>query len=303
MAPLDSKILQTFILGTLFLSLSCQQAPTRVSSTHSDLNHSIRINSNLPVDQKAIPKEVVIIDVRDRLKHSLAHLEASVPIDPEEFFVTKGKFKNYPKSDRSAMARRLAQIGIDPTTTVLIIGEGAKGNGSEGQLAWLIQSLGVKDVQITAFDGIHNRRVINGDPVLDFTSKPIWNPEATEFPIASIKEVKDFASGKLLREGKRVHLIDVRSENEFFGKLGFGEGYKTPNLNSVNIPWTEFLTNEGRVSAEMRERLVGIDIRPDDRVIVISNRGRRSAFAAFALTQLGYKNVANAAGGFEELLR
>ena len=296
-------LLQAIVPALIFLALTgCQQSPTKIVTQHTRPQAGGFVKANASIDQSKITADVLVVDVRPRLNYSLAHLEGSLHIDTDEFFETKGKFKGYPKADTEAILRRLAQLGFSPAVPTLIIGEGKKGNGAEGRLAWLLKSLGVQKVEIVAFDGINNRKVINGDPSLNLTSKEVWAASLDKSLFATKEDIKNFAAGVHIKKSQRVHLIDVRSEAEYFKKMGFGEGYETPNLNAINIPWTEFIRDDGRINREILVRLKGVNIKPDDRIIVISSGGIRSSYVAFVLFELGYKRVANAIGGLQEVM-
>ncbi len=76
-----------------------------------------------------------------------------------------------------------------------------------------------------------------------------------------------------------VHWIDVRSESEF--AAGHVEG-------AVNIPHTEITA-----------RIAEVTTNKDARLYLYCRSGRRSAFAADALTGLGFSDVVDV-GGFED---
>ena len=100
----------------------------------------------------------------------------------------------------------------------------------------------------------------------------------------------------------KTHLIDVRSSKEYMKKRGLGLSYVYPNINAINIEWKEFFDQSGRPNFDLKERLLSIGIGPNDRVLLLSNQGRRSAAATVSLLSLGYRKAANVSGGYVEVL-
>ena len=100
---------------------------------------------------------------------------------------------------------------------------------------------------------------------------------------------------------EKVHIIDVRSQNEYFSK-NKNLKYQWPDLNAVHIEWKQFFNQKGRPNLDIKGQLKSIQIMPEDRVIVICDNGLRSGAATFALLSLGYKKAASFAGGYQELL-
>jgi len=93
----------------------------------------------------------------------------------------------------------------------------------------------------------------------------------------------------------------VRTRKEYFLKKGLGEGYVTPDLSALHIPWTQFYTDDGRPNVEIRTQILALGWQPTDRIVVLSDHGVRSGAIAFILSKLGFTNVANYTGGYSEL--
>ncbi len=105
-------------------------------------------------------------------------------------------------------------------------------------------------------------------------------------------------------------LVDVRSPAEFSGELlhmpeypqeGALRGGHIPG--SVNIPWSEMVTEDGtfQPAGEVRHLYEAEGITPDKDVIVYCRIGERSALTWFVLHELmGYRRVRNYDGSWTE---
>lgn len=250
---------------------------------------------NRPV---VITEKTVLIDARSSFDYSMAHIPGSINLSWTDFVNVKGPIPGLLKSDLFSETRRLARAGITPDTPVVVAGYGPNGAGDDGRLAWTLLYLGVRDVQVSQVDalGMSYSNLINPPPK---NSQPIWKPKVAAKLVADKKEILNVATSTA---HQRFHILDVRSEKEYLQRASDGGPYALPDLRAVNIPWTEFYTSTGRPNLNVVGRLKGIQIQPEDRVIVISNKGVRSGAVAFALTSMGYKNVGNYAGGWTELV-
>ncbi len=246
-----------------------------------------------------VSDKTVLIDARSSFDYSMAHIPGSLNLSWTDFTNEKSPVPGLLKSDLFGEARRLARAGIAPDTPVVVAGYGPNGTGEEGRLAWTLLYLGVHDVQVAQADalGMSYSNLINPPPK---NSQPIWKPKVADKLLADKKELLSVGTSAA---HSRFHILDVRTEKEYLERDSAGGGvYVLPDLRAVNIPWTEFFTAGGRPNMNVIGRLKGIQIDPNDRVIVISNRGVRSGAVTFALTSMGYKNVGNYAGGWTELL-
>ena len=297
-----------FVAITLLFSmcglLSCQTATKvyekrkqSISGKHPDLEQAAR----LPI---VINEDTVVLDARGSFDFAMAHIPGSKNIHWEDFAQIRsaypGKLKN--KKALYKMARRLARKGLTPESEVVIVGNGVKGKGQEGRLAWTLYYLGVRNIQfadISYFD-FKLTNTINPEPPQK--NKPIWKPDYHPSILAVKGEIRKATMDLPTSRNEKVFLLDVRSKKEYFSKRSFGGDYG-PDLQAIHIEWKEFLTPQGRPNLEMKARLRAIGMGPESRIIAISNRGVRSAAVAMVLTTMGFDNAANYAGGFKELLK
>lgn len=278
---------------SLSLLLGCATEPTKVYSTQDvDLKYLQSMLSE-PVQ---ITEQTVILDSRPAFDFALIHHPQAVNVLWTDFTDTRGPYPGLLLKDLDQAVRRLALLGISPSTPVVVVGLGDKGNGEEGRLAWTLFYLGLSRVQVIDLEKL-GARYTNITPPPRENAK-VWEPEYRTKVLADKKEVMRLATSK---HDERTHIIDVRSKNEYFSKNRKLE-YEYPDLRAINIEWKEFFSSQGRPNMAIRDQLKAIGVNLTDRIVVISNNGVRSGAVTFALLSLGYVNASNYAGGYSELL-
>jgi len=281
------------VLTLLFFS-ACAQKPTKVY-TSEDINTLVLAKAlHQPIQ---VTEDTVILDARLPFDFAVAHLAQAVNVRWEDFADSQGPYPGRMKADLSAEVRRLALLGIGPNTPVVILGSGVRGKGEEGRLAWTLLYLGVFNVQTAEADslGLRYSNIVSQPRA----NVPAWEPHIRDSILSSREEVIHVAISK---HDERVHILDVRSKNEYFSKNRQLQ-YEVPDLRAVHVEWKEFFTPQGRPNEAIKDQLQAINIIPTDRVLVISNNGARSGAVTYALLSMGYKKAANFAGGYTELLK
>ena len=146
------------------------------------------------------------------------------------------------------------------------------GQAGESDFVGYMQNLGLPHPKLMDVAVPANLRV--GRPAGDGSPavEPTWAP--LTFTFAGIHEIQPHA---LEECGRRPQLVDVRERDEFEGPLGRIPGAKS-------IPLGELIARAGELAKD----------RP---VVTICRAGARSAQASVMLQKLGFKDVANLAGG------
>ncbi|RYZ74495.1 MAG: hypothetical protein EOP05_09195, partial [Proteobacteria bacterium] len=101
---------------------------------------------------------------------------------------------------------------------------------------------------------------------------------------------------------RRLKIIDVRSEKAYLGKEGLGAVRHIPNMDALNVPWTQFFTSSLRPNVEIGAKIKAIGITPADRILVVDEAGVSSAAVVMALRAMGFDNAANVSGGLTDLM-
>lgn len=270
--------MRKFALGLVLISLTaCQQPPkTRVYRKGSQDFVAMTKSLKYPI---RIDEKTKLLDARSHFDFGLSHAENSSHI----------KWDGYSITNTGKTSRRLALLGVSPDTPVVVLGDGHRGSGEEGRVAWMLMYLGIKDVQTSSLDALKLRRA-KGDE-RNAENKENWSPKLNLHLMADAREVVGNAVGK---KEKGIHIIDVRSPKEYFEKDAL-------EVRGVNIEWKEFFTSTGRPSLRMKNKLQNIGINPNDRIVIVSNQGLRSGAATYALTMIGFRNVGNFAAGWKSL--
>jgi thiosulfate/3-mercaptopyruvate sulfurtransferase len=251
--------------------------------------------------QLRLSDQTVLTDARLPFEYAVSHVNGSYNMLWTDFTHREEWRRGVLEGDLFFHARRLARLGLDPKTPIVVIGKGLQGQGDEGRLAWTLMVLGFSDVQLSHIDSLNRTWTKDEAPALE--PKAVWKPEVQENLWI---ERKDFLAQAMTAEIKRpnVKIFDVRSVDEYLGKLQtLPHGKMAPDLGAINIPWTEFFERDNRLRTEIQDQLSAIGITKDHEILVISNQGVRSGAVTFALQKMGYKKARNFMGGYRELLR
>ncbi|HEY8271821.1 MAG TPA: rhodanese-like domain-containing protein [Pseudobdellovibrionaceae bacterium] len=294
------------ILGvffSVFFLASCAPKPTKVTSENP-------IIARKEAQKSKITADTVILDVRAPFEFNLSHIPSSVNVAWEDFARRAPDGRGLLQKDLHPLARRLALIGIDPKTPVLVVGKGLLGKGEEGRVAWTLESLGVENVRLATvedFRGYRSAQEIKNKnfwtPQLDVSLSIGWDElrakiEGSAYPRTKARS-KALGGVPLPAKDENFVVIDVRSPEE----------YSLDNLNKrtprvfrfENLEWREFFTENLDPNYRMQKILNDKGITPATEIDLISNHGVRSAAVAWALQKLGYKKARNFAGGYEQV--
>jgi thiosulfate/3-mercaptopyruvate sulfurtransferase len=105
-------------------------------------------------------------------------------------------------------------------------------------------------------------------------------------------------------------LVDVRSKDEYLGKVSAPPGYTTDYgqldghiPGAVNLPWDWAVNEDGtfKSKAELKDLYETIDVTSDKEIITYCRVGERSAYTWFVLKYLlGFPNVKSYDGSWME---
>lgn len=257
-----------------------------------------------------ITPETVVVDARPRFDYSIVHIPRSVSLQWADFTEPQPNQKGIVQNDVFAAARRLARAGIGPTTPVVVVGRGKNGDGEEGRIAWMLAYLGVKKVQFADLESF-KVRMTNAVEADALPAAPVWKPEVVESLNVTRAEVQ-FALNKKATVTPQAFtagsapvlykILDVRAGKDYLGHVGLGAAAPIPNMDAINIPWQEFFTKDLRPDAAIKQKLIAVGVKPDQRIIVLDQTGVSSAAVTMALRGLGFTRVGNYSGGLVDLM-
>ena len=253
-------------LSVLFLILltSCQLPPTIVSERHES-SHPLFVKLDQPI---VISKDSVVLDSRAFYDYSMYHLEDSIYIRWQDFLVPRSSKKLI---SEQKIARKLALKNVHPKKSHIIVGDSS--SAEFAALAWLLDSLGVNDVQTIYFSYFKSGLTTKKTPIKN--ARP-WTSKMLDSQIVSKLEGKDL-------------VIDARLESVAF-KLPLSQE-KIKNNKVINMPWKDFYNSYGRPKKSMIKTLKGIKIEPSQSIVVTSSHLSEAAAVSYALKVLGYNNV------------
>jgi len=284
-------------VGFLLLGLlvGCAQKPTKVAVKQVPKADTLLKRAKAPLK---VTNKTLIVDARTRFEYQMAHYPGAVHLRWEGFTDPTSENPGRILSDSKKLIVRLALKGLHPDRPVVVMGEGVDGDGSAARLAWTLFYLGIRDVQVVSKTtlGLSSNIV---------EEEPHKNAEPWEAPDSSGLMASKAEMLEALRAnpgGPRNVIIDVRSEDEYLKKRGFGRKYSVPELGALNIEWKEFFDQNGRPSFALKKKLNGIGIRKGSKIILISDKGIRASAAHFALLALGFQNSKTYMDGYKGLI-
>ncbi|NQZ01836.1 MAG: hypothetical protein HRT45_14330 [Bdellovibrionales bacterium] len=291
------RVVTILFLSVLFL-VSCAQKPTRVKVMKQTPENFLVENARKPVK---VTEQTIVVDARKRFDYQMAHYPGAIHLRWESFVNSRAEYPGRIIEEKDRLIQALALKGLHPSKAVIVVGEGPNGDASAGRLAWTLFYLGVPNIQVVGSASLGLSSNVQQDS--QYENAKVWEVPNNIALTASKEEVYAAVTSAPKANKKRAVILDVRSQDEYFKKKGFGKKYALPDLGAINIEWTEFYNQQGRPNLQLRNRLSAIGVTPDVQVILISNNGIRASAAHFALAAMGYKNAKTYIDGYAGLLK
>ena len=206
--------------------------------------------------------------------------------------------------DRATLEKLLGESGISNDTTILLYGD--NNNWFAAYAFWQLK-----------YYGHQNVKLINGGRKKWLEEKRALTKDAAQVAQTTYRVSRTDESVRAFRDDvlaivqskKRGQLVDVRSVDEFTGKIiappGMTETAQRAGHipSSANIPWAQAANEDGTFkSADALAALYqGKGVTGSDEVIAYCRIGERSSHTWFVLKYLlGYNNVRNYDGSWTE---
>lgn len=238
-----------------------------------------------------------LVDASDPASYRRAHLPGAVNIHYLDLTRLDERRNNGHPTSNFEAERIFGEAGIDAGTQVIVYdgGEGAPASG-----VWFVLD----------FFGHKNVRVLNGG-----FRKWLKEGRAVTQDVPKVEKKKFTATphpGKIVtREwvrqnlrGQGVVFADTRSFNEYIGRdlpAGASRGGHLPG--AIHLEWTQFSgeTASFRSAAEIEQSLKKRGITRETKVVTYCQSGLgRSTDVAFAMKLIGWDNVVEYTGSWEE---
>ena len=197
----------------------------------------------------------------------------------------------------------LSRSGINRDTTVVLYGD--NNNWFAAYALWQLKYYGHADARL--MNGGRKKWELEGRPFTTETTVVTPTHYKAGAPDESVRARRDRVFQAL--DSKQTKLVDVRSVDEFTGKViappGMTEtaqrGGHIPG--ALNVPWAKAANEDGTFKAydELLQIYQGAGTSPDQDVIAYCRIGERSSHTWFVLKYLlGYDKVRNYDGSWTE---
>jgi thiosulfate/3-mercaptopyruvate sulfurtransferase len=206
--------------------------------------------------------------------------------------------------EKNALEKLLGESGISNDTTILLYGD--NNNWFAAYAFWQLKYNGHKDVRL--INGGRKKWLEEKRPVTTDAAKVAAATYRAGSTDESIRARRD-AVFSVVDGKKRGQLVDVRSVDEFSGKIlappGLSETAQRAGHipGAANVPWAQAANEDGTFkSADALATLYqGKGVNGKDEVIAYCRIGERSSHTWFVLKYLlGYDNVRNYDGSWTE---
>ena len=197
----------------------------------------------------------------------------------------------------------LSRSGINRDTTVVLYGD--NNNWFAAYALWQLKYFGHPDARL--MDGGRKKWELEGRPFTTDAPRVTSTSYKASAPDESVRARRDRVFQAL--DSKQTKLVDVRSVDEFTGKViappGMTEtaqrGGHIPG--ALNVPWSKAANEDGtfRSYDELVQLYQGVGTSPDQDVIAYCRIGERSSHTWFVLKYLlGFDKARNYDGSWTE---
>ena len=206
--------------------------------------------------------------------------------------------------EKGALEKLLGASGVANDTTILLYGD--NNNWFAAYALWQLKYYGHKDVRL--INGGRKKWVEEKRPLTTDATKVAATTYHATGPDESLRARKEEVFA-LVEKKKQGHLVDVRSVDEFTGKIiappGMSETAQRAGHipGAANVPWVQAANEDGTFkSADALAQLYqGKGVTGGGEVIAYCRIGERSSHTWFVLKYLlGYNNVKNYDGSWTE---
>ncbi len=206
--------------------------------------------------------------------------------------------------DKATLEKLLSDSGISNDTTIILYGD--NNNWFAAYVFWQLKYYGHKDVRL--INGGRKKWLEEKQPL---TTEPANVTPAT-YRVSAVDEsirARRQEVFAILEGKKRGQLVDVRSVDEFTGKIlappGLSETAQRAGHipDAANIPWAQAANEDGTFKSfdALASLYQSKGVTGTDEVIAYCRIGERSSHTWFVLKYLlGYNNVLNYDGSWTE---
>jgi thiosulfate/3-mercaptopyruvate sulfurtransferase len=197
------------------------------------------------------------------------------------------------------------KAGIDDDTTVVLYGD--KNNWFAAWGAWIFNIYGQKDVRV--LDGGRVKWEKDGRALT--TAVPTFKVGnfVAKAADSNLRATLTRDVLPVAKKARKATLIDIRSADEYSGKIFAPAGFQELAVRAghipgaVNVPWGLNVNSDGtfKTVAELKKLYADKGVTGADQIITYCRIGERSSLTWFVLSEiLGYSRVKNYDGSWTE---
>lgn len=259
----------------------------------------VLVNADWVLAQASDPNVVLIEVDEDVSAYDTGHIAGAVRVD------WRHDLQDPVRRDLvtpEAFAALLSKNGIGPDTTVVLYG--GNNNWFAAYAYWYFKLYGHDNVKL--LDGGRKTWELNGRELV--TEVPVR--AATNYPVPTERAELRSKRDEVIASIGKVQLIDVRSPDEYSGRLLAPahlpqEQSQRPGHipTAANVPWSKAANDDGtfKSDADLVELYTTAGLTEGAPTIAYCRIGERSAHTWFVLHEvLGWENVTNYDGSWTE---
>ncbi len=260
------SIIYLFLTGTL--QTSCVLAPSKVSESDlSVLDRAYQFEKgSRPIK---ITTDTVVLDVRTFFDYQISRIPNAIHIDAKDFSFRRVRGDDL-QDQALRLARRLAILGVNPFSHVVVLGYGDRGNGEEGTVALALLVLGVERIQMGSmrdFKFLATAKLSKALP-----NQRYWEPRVVSGVLCPAHAGED-----------AVFVVDVSKKAPMSPTVGWQK------IAIIYKNWKDFVKKEDfSPNYGIKTALQKDEIDVTARVMI---RGPQAPIVAFSMLQMGYSRV------------
>jgi thiosulfate/3-mercaptopyruvate sulfurtransferase len=237
------------------------------------------------IERLASKPSFVLLDARPVSDYIQGHIGGARSVDAASWAKTFGD-----GSDVQAWAGRIAELGIDRDSTVVVYD--AVANKDAARVWWILRYWGVDDVRILngGFAGAQTAK-------LKFATEAPAPPQPSKF-VPQPHDDRLATKGELLAAlpGKSLQVVDARSEAEHCGLDSLANRRAGSIPGAKHLDWVDLVDQETKrfkPAGELARLFRSSGIDPTLPTAAHCQSGGRSSVMVFALELMGAERVSN----------
>lgn len=191
--------------------------------------------------------------------------------------------------DTKRLSERLSEKGLAMDKEIVLFAASQEGWGDDGRIAWELLAAGYEDVKMV--DGGFAALKEAG---LE-TEKGGAEPEKADVKIEAIDETHVINTDELEENYDDYKVVDVRADEEYNGKVLYGEANGGHLPGAIQIRFTDLFCEDGTLKSndEITAIFEEAGLEKDDQIVTYCTAGIRSGYMQLIMEMCGYENVKN----------